>query len=95
MWLLFIFSSKFDSLSRFRIKMPLTPSHSPQYNDCGSEMSDCSSMEEGRDGSTRRGNNILTIRQDRKARRVESNNRERRRMHELNHAFQVTFNNDL
>ena len=47
-------------------------------------------MEEGRDGSTRRGNNMLTIRQDRKARRVESNNRERRRMHELNHAFQVT-----
>ena len=26
---------------------------------------------------------------DRRARRVESNNRERRRMHELNHAFQV------
>jgi hypothetical protein len=39
--------------------------------------------------SSRRGNTILTIRQDRKARRVGSNNRERRRMHELNHAFQV------
>ena len=56
-------------------------------------MSDCSSLEEGREGrevsSNRRGNTILTIRQDRKARRVESNNRERRRMHELNHAFQV------
>lgn len=55
-------------------------------------MSDCSSLEEGREGrevsSNRRGNTILTIRQDRKARRVESNNRERRRMHELNHAFQ-------
>ena len=31
----------------------------------------------------------LVSRQDRRARRVESNNRERRRMHELNHAFQV------
>ena len=31
----------------------------------------------------------LVNRQDRRARRVESNNRERRRMHELNHAFQV------
>ena len=47
-------------------------------------------MEEGRETSNnRRGNTIITIRQDRKARRVESNNRERRRMHELNHAFQV------
>ena len=61
----------------------------PPYNDCASEMSDCSSMEEGRETSNRRGNTIITIRQDRKARRVESNNRERRRMHELNHAFQV------
>jgi len=31
---------------------------------------------------------MIAIRQDRKARRVESNNRERKRMHELNHAFQ-------
>jgi len=70
--------------------MPVTPTmSSPHYNDCASEMSDCSSLEEGREGSSsRRGNTIITIRQDRKARRVESNNRERRRMHELNHAFQ-------
>jgi len=73
--------------------MPVTPTMSsltsPHYNDCASEMSDCSSLEEGREGSnSRRGNTIITIRQDRKARRVESNNRERRRMHELNHAFQ-------
>ena len=52
-----------------------------------SEMSDCSSLEEGRDGSRR---NILSIRLDRRARRLESNNRERRRMHELNAAFQVS-----
>ena len=32
---------------------------------------------------------LSSNRQDRRARRVESNNRERRRMHELNHAFQV------
>ena len=73
------------------LRMPVTPTmSSPHYNDCASEMSDCSSLEEGREGSSsRRGNTIITIRQDRKARRVESNNRERRRMHELNHAFQV------
>ena len=44
----------------------------------GSEASDCSSVEER-----------LETRRDRRARRVESNNRERRRMHELNDAFQV------
>merc|ERR1719436_940286 len=48
-------------------------------------MSDCSSLEEGREGSRR---NLLSIRLDRRARRLESNNRERRRMHELNAAFQ-------
>ena len=48
-----------------------------------SEMSDCSSLEEGRPG-------LLSIRLDRRARRLESNNRERRRMHELNAAFQVS-----
>ena len=67
------------------MKMSVSP---PPY--CDSEMSDCSSMEEGRETSNnRRGNTIITIRQDRKARRLESNNRERRRMHELNHAFQL------
>lgn len=35
--------------------------------------------------------NMLSIRLDRRARRLESNNRERRRMHELNAAFQVSF----
>ena len=34
--------------------------------------------------------NMLSIRLDRRARRLESNNRERRRMHELNAAFQVS-----
>ena len=38
--------------------------------------------------------NMLTIRLDRRARRLESNNRERRRMHELNAAFQVNKCND-
>ena len=71
--------------------LPVSPVSPPQYLDCGSEMSDCSSMEEGREGrESGRRRNILAMRQDRKARRVESNNRERRRMHELNHAFQVT-----
>ena len=51
-----------------------------------SEMSDCSSLEEGREERPR---NLLSIRLDRRARRLESNNRERRRMHELNAAFQV------
>jgi len=69
--------------------LPVSPVSPPQYLDCGSEMSDCSSMEEGREGrESGRRRNILAMRQDRKARRVESNNRERRRMHELNHAFQ-------
>jgi len=51
----------------------------------GSEMSDCSSLEEPVGGARR---NLLSIRLDRRARRLESNNRERRRMHELNAAFQ-------
>lgn len=57
-------------------------------------MSDCSSLEEGRPGdgggqvSSVNRRNMLTIRLDRRARRLESNNRERRRMHELNAAFQ-------
>ena len=58
----------------------------------GSEMSDCSSLEEGREGSRR---NLLSIRLDRRARRLESNNRERRRMHELNAAFQVSWKSFL
>ena len=58
----------------------------------GSEMSDCSSLEEGREG---RGRNLLSIRLDRRARRLESNNRERRRMHELNAAFQVSWKSFL
>ena len=57
-----------------------------RMGDCGSEMSDCSSSVE--EAGPRR--NLLTIRLDRRARRLESNNRERRRMHELNAAFQVT-----
>ena len=54
-------------------------------------MSDCSSLEEGGAGQVPGGprRNLLTIRLDRRARRLESNNRERRRMHELNAAFQV------
>ena len=56
--------------------------------DCVSEMSDCSSLEEGEKVAGAR-RNMLSIRLDRRARRLESNNRERRRMHELNAAFQV------
>ena len=56
--------------------------------DCISEMSDCSSLEEGEKVAGAR-RNLLSIRLDRRARRLESNNRERRRMHELNAAFQV------
>lgn len=55
--------------------------------DCISEMSDCSSLEEGEKVAGAR-RNLLSIRLDRRARRLESNNRERRRMHELNAAFQ-------
>ena len=55
-------------------------------------MSDCSSLEEGREGRPR---NLLSIRLDRRARRLESNNRERRRMHELNAAFQVSLSVEL
>ena len=51
-------------------------------------MSDCSSLEEGEKVAGAR-RNMLSIRLDRRARRLESNNRERRRMHELNAAFQV------
>jgi len=50
------------------------------------DLSDCSSLEEG--ATHRLRPHCLVSRQDRRARRVESNNRERRRMHELNHAFQ-------
>ena len=57
--------------------------------DCASEMSDCSSLEMDTDTRRKEGRNVLTIRLDRRARRLESNNRERRRMHELNAAFQV------
>jgi len=60
--------------------------HSPPLMTDSGDLSDCSSLEEG--ATHRLRPHCLSNRQDRRARRVESNNRERRRMHELNHAFQ-------
>ena len=59
---------------------------SPHNNDHGSEIS----LEDGREGSTRRENKMNNIRQERKEIRMESNDRERKRMHKLIMLFRLT-----